>query len=81
MTKNCTAISSRAHRNVTPRPGIDFLRLHQWYNQQNVVGPKEVYLKVPAGIKNGKGSTFMLELFIHGDMVYVDIILPTLALC
>ena len=36
---------------------------------------------VPTGIKNGKGSTFMLELFIHEDMVNFNIILSALAFC
>jgi len=50
-------------------PGIDFVTLCQWYNQQNVAGAREVYLKMPAGIKGGKGSTFSLKLFIHEDRV------------
>lgn len=50
-------------------PGIDFVTLCQWYNQQNVARVREVYLKTPAGIKGGKGSTFSLELFIHKDRV------------
>ena len=71
----------RAHGNVTLGPGIDFFTLCQWYNQQNIAGTKEVYLKVPTGVKNGKGSTFMLELFIHEDMVNFNIIPSTLAFC
>ena len=59
----------RAHNNVTLAPTIDFVTLRQWYNQHNVAGAKEVYLKTPTGIKNGKGSMFSLELFIHEDRV------------
>lgn len=62
----------RGYKNVALSPTVDFLTLCQWYNQHIVAGVKEVYLKTPAGIKGGKGSTFSLELFIHEDRVSVS---------
>jgi hypothetical protein len=64
-------VEIRAHKNVALSPAVDFVTLRQWYNQHNVAGVREVYLKTPAGIKGGKGSTFSLELFIHEDRVRV----------
>jgi len=62
-------VELRAHGNVTLAARTEFVTLRQWYNEHNIAGAKEVYLKTPVGIKNGKGSTFMLELFIHEDKV------------
>jgi hypothetical protein len=50
-------------------PDIDFVTLRQWYNSHNVAGAKEVFLKPPVGVKNAKGSSFCLELFVHEDRV------------
>jgi hypothetical protein len=57
------------HGNIALQVNINFMTLRQWYNSFNIAGTKEVYLKAPAAIKNAKGSSFCLELFIHKDMV------------
>jgi len=62
-------VELRARTNIALQQNIDFLTLRQWYNMVNVTGMKEVYLKPPPGVKNAKGSTFCLELFIHEDIV------------
>jgi hypothetical protein len=63
-------VKLRAHGNITLQANIDFMTLYQWYNLFNITGTKEIYLKVPPGVKNGsKGSSFCLELFIHEDIV------------
>jgi hypothetical protein len=40
----------------------------------NVTGSREVYLKPPVGVKNGKGSAFCLELFVHEDKVRAEVL-------
>jgi len=62
-------VELRARTNIALQQNIDFITLRQWYNIFNVVGMKEVYLKPPPGVKNGKGSAFCLELFVHEDIV------------
>ena len=64
-------VELRARNNIALQANIDFMTLRQWYNLFNVAGTKEIYLKTPPGIKNSKGSSFCLELFIHEDMVSI----------
>lgn len=64
-------VELRARGNIALQANIDFMTLRQWYNSFNVTGTKEIYLKPPPGVKNGKGSSFCLELFIHEDVVSI----------